>query len=205
MTKGKKHKTAPQGQGQSSEEQVKSSMKAAQEQAEAMADKLEEEPEKNTGAEEKTQEAPNDYLEDLQRLKAEFANYRKRVEREKTEFVKYANSTLMAELTEVLDAFERGMHEEHSKDVPEGYRKGIEAVFRKFKELLEKNGLEKVATVGETFNPEVHEAVMQEPSTEYAPGVVSGEIRPGYKLNDRLLRAPLVKVATAPAEKSKEQ
>ncbi len=146
-----------------------------------------------------------EYLEHLQRLQAEFANYRKRIEREKTEFVKYATAELMSELTEVLDDFDRSLQGDHTEVVPEAYLKGIEGVHRKFGDILQRRGLERIQTIGEPFNPEVHEAAMQEATDAYPPGTICGEIRPGYTLGDRLLRAPLVKVATAAAKEESQE
>ena len=145
-------------------------------------------------------EKASEYLDHLQRLQAEFANYRKRVERERADFAKYAAAELIGELTEVLDDFERGLEGDHVEAVPPDYLKGIQGVYRKFGEILKRRGLERIKTVGETFNPEWHEAAMQETTDAYPPGAISGEIRPGYTLGERVLRAPLVKVAMAPAQ-----
>lgn len=203
-------KNQSSSQAHDPDEHVKSAWEIAQERAEDLLKRSDEElasenaagwhpSEASEGGEQVA--APSgeaaEYLEHLQRLQAEFSNYRKRVEREKGEFVKYAASNLVMDLLELLDDFERGLNENHIQGVPEGFLKGMQGIQRKFMETLERHGLERIKTVGEPFNPEIHEAVMQEESTEYAPGVICGEIRAGYLLGGRLLRAPLVKVAIA--------
>lgn|GEM_PF-978192 len=197
---------------QEKDEPVKSAYRIAMERAESLLqrsdEELKEEDEKRMrenrtappGAETAADaEKAAEYLDHLQRLQAEFSNYRKRIEKEKADFVKYASAELISELTEVLDDFERGLKEEHVEDVPEDFLRGIESVYRKFGEILKRRGLERVKTVGEPFDPEWHEAAMQESTDAYPPGTICGEIRPGYTLGNRLLRAPLVKVAMAPA------
>ena len=144
-------------------------------------------------------------LEKLQRLQADFSNYRKRVEKERAEFVKYANTDLIGELSDVLDVFELGLQDDHTKDVSPSFVDGMQGVLRKLKDLLQRRGLERIPTVGEPFNPEMHEAAMQEPSTDHEPGIILAEIRPGYRLGERVLRAPLVKVATAATENTEEK
>jgi len=196
--------------------EVKSSWEIAQERAQSLLQRSDEElRQEEEKKERKADSAPSasaqgaerkaasdesaEYLEHLQRLQAEFANYRKRVEREKAEFVKYAAGELLGELTEVLEAFERSLDEDHTEAVPEAYLNGIKSVYRKFDEILQRRGLQRIKTVGEPFNPEIHEAAMQEATDAYPPGTISEEIRPGYTLGDRLLRAPMVKVAVAPS------
>ncbi len=215
------HDKDSESKEESSREVMKSAWEIAQERAEALLKRSDEELEaedqmrgksKKISHETEKQKAGSadaekaaEYLDHLQRLQAEFNNYRRRVEKEKTEFVKFANSELVGKMTEVLDDFERGLAEEHHKEVPDAFLQGIEGVYRKFKEILSRQGLEKVPTVGEVFNPEIHEAILQEPSEEFDPGTISAEIRPGYFLGERLLRPPLVKVASAPAREVKEQ
>lgn len=209
--------TPPELGPEEKEEQVKSAYRIALERAESLLqrsdEELKEEDEKRMrenrtappGAETTADaEKASEYLEHLQRLQAEFSNYRKRVEKEKADFVKYASAELISELTEVLDAFERGLKEEHVEDVPEEFLRGIEGVYRKFGEILKRRGLERVKTLGEPFDPEWHEAAMQEATDAYPPGTICGEIRPGYTLGNRLLRAPLVKVAMAPRQETVE-
>ena len=211
----KKEEMSPSKQAADQDEHVKTAWEVAQQRADALLKRSEEEIAKEDQMKERqsdsvSESAPADqpaeagkaaeYLDHLQRLQAEFVNYRRRVERERAEYVKYANSNLILDLTEVLDDFERGLHEDHLAEVPEPFLKGIEGVLRKFRDLLERQGLERIEAIGEAFDPEIHEAAMQETTDAYEPGTVSGEIRPGYRLGDRLLRPPLVKVAAAPAK-----
>lgn len=213
MTEQERQETNSPGHSEK-DHHVKSAWEVAQERAERLLSRSDDELEQEDAmrrqqdaqgqneqqTNEQLSEEQKDYLDLLRRQQAEFANYRKRVEREKEEFVKYATGNLIAELTDVLDAFERGLHEDHAQEVPDAYRQGIEGVYRKFNDVLGRYGLKKIETVGQPFNPEIHEAAMQEPTDEFEPGTICGEIRPGYMLGERLLRAPLVKVATAPQE-----
>ncbi|MCD6093391.1 MAG: nucleotide exchange factor GrpE [Candidatus Omnitrophica bacterium] len=129
----------------------------------------------------------------LLRLRAEFENSRKRLEREKAEFVKYANYELIRELLVVLDNFEHALKSlgGHDKKVVEG----IEIIYNQFRNILEKEGLERIKTKGEKFDPRIHHAVMQEESSEHSEDTVIEEIQPGYRFRGKLIRAAMVKVA----------
>lgn len=198
----------PDAGADTKQEAVKSAVEIAQERAEELLNRQdgEEEPaetprqaaESAQTTEMKAQLA--EYIDHLQRLQAEFDNYRKRVEREKAEFVKFAAANVIEPLTEVLDDFERGLQDDHIQNVPESFLRGMQGVHRKLRETLERSGLQRVPTVGEPFDPEIHEAAMRETTDAFPPGIISGEIRPGYRLGERLLRAPLVKVAAAPSQ-----
>jgi molecular chaperone GrpE len=142
----------------------------------------------------------DDYFRRLQRLQAEFDNYRKRVERERGELRQWALKGLIEELVDVIDTFERALHEDHASEVPEPYRKGIEMVHRNLKETLSRYGLTRLDAVGEPFDPHFHEALTQEINDEYPEGVICGEIKPGYLLGERLLRPSLVRVSAGPGK-----
>lgn len=140
----------------------------------------------------------DEYFGRLQRLQAEFDNYRKRQERERGELRQWAIKGLIEELVDVIDTFERALHEDHASEVPKPYRKGIEMVHNSLKETLARYGLTRLDAVGEPFDPHFHEAVTQEMNDEYPEGIVCGEIKPGYLLGERLLRPSLVRVSAGP-------
>jgi len=133
-----------------------------------------------------------DELRDVaQRVQADFANYRKRMLREQTEKIERANQQLVEQLLPVLDSFELALSNLAERD--EGVRKGLELVFSELLGVLEKAGLERIETDGKPFDPNVHEAVMQEDG-EGEPVVVD-TMRTGYRHKGRVLRPAMVKVA----------
>jgi molecular chaperone GrpE len=123
-------------------------------------------------------------------VQADFENYRKRMIREQTEHVERANEQLIAQLLPVLDNFELALA--NLADADEQTRKGVELVHNELVDVLERGGLERVPTDGVSFDPNVHEAVMQEGEGEHA--VVADAMRSGYLLKGRLLRPAMVKV-----------
>ncbi|MEQ1896203.1 MAG: nucleotide exchange factor GrpE [Vicinamibacterales bacterium] len=135
-----------------------------------------------------------DALQDrVLRAAADFDNYRKRIERERRDLVDYAATELLVEVLPILDDLELALKQ---PDVPEtaAYRQGVELVHRKMLDLLKKRGVTTIVAAGQTFDPNVHEAVVHEVS-EHEEGTVTGELRRGYMLRDRLLRPAMVKVA----------
>jgi molecular chaperone GrpE len=138
----------------------------------------------------------DDYKDRWLRKGAEFDNYRKRIERERREQADQAVVDLLQDLLLVVDDFDRAL----TVDAGEGgsaYRKGIEMIHGKLHELLRKQGVTPIDTLGADFDPNLHQAVMHEESPEHREGEVIGELRKGYTMNDRLLRPAMVKVAKA--------
>lgn len=155
----------------------------ADEKAEAAEDKKEEkeaEPEEDGDAK---------YL----RLMADFQNYKKRVEKEKKDLYSYANEKLVTELLAVLDNFERALSHE---DTGDGFKEGMEMIFKQLVDVLEKSGLAEIAALGEDFDPNFHNAVMTEETEEYESGKVSGVLQKGYTLNGKVIRPSMVKVVS---------
>src|SRR5919199_573813 len=137
----------------------------------------------------------DEYLDALQRLQAEFENYRKRAARERDEFATRANERLVKDLLPVLDDLERALeaaaaHEEAKLE------DGVRLVHRALTELLAKEGLEEVETNGK-FDPHVHEALLSQPSDEEEGSVIE-VLQKGYRLGDRVLRPARVVVAGPP-------
>lgn len=137
-----------------------------------------------------------DQLRDLLlRKTAEFDNFRKRTERERSEFARSAAEDLLLDLLPLVDDLERALDVAAETPDGESYRKGVELIHRQLLELLRKRQVTPIETVGEPFDPNLHEAVTQEPSDEHPEGTVVREFRRGYRLGDRLLRAAVVVVA----------
>ena len=138
----------------------------------------------------------DEHYDRLLRKTAEFDNYRKRVERERREQGDRAVVGLLEELLLVVDDFDLAL----TVDAGEGgapYRKGVELIHAKLHDMLRKYGVKAIEALGEDFDPNLHQAVMHEPSADHREGEVIGELRKGYTLNDRLLRPSMVKVAKA--------
>ena len=139
-----------------------------------------------------------DALQDrLLRTAAEFDNYRKRMDRERRELSEYATSDVLLDILPIVDNFERALQSPTGADV-EAFRRGIELIHKQMLDLLRKRGVTPIDALGADFDPNVHQAVVQEPSDEYREGEVMQEFQRGYKLGDRLLRAAMVKVAKRP-------
>jgi molecular chaperone GrpE len=135
-----------------------------------------------------------EHLGDLQRLAAEFDNYRKRVARDQETFASRANESLVKELLPVLDDLERALlaAEEHEEAKLE---EGVQLVFRSLFQTLRQRGLEEIPTNGR-FDPHVHEALLSQPS-EADEGSIIDVVQKGYRLGDRVLRPARVVVAAA--------
>jgi len=135
----------------------------------------------------------------LLRRAAEFENYRKRTERERSENYNRARADVILELLPVIDNFERAMSSlEKSVDDAKGLRHGIELIHKQFKDALSKFGLQEIEAVGKAFDPNVHEAVTMEATDQHEENTIIEEFERGYKLGDRLLRPSKVKVASSP-------
>ena len=137
-------------------------------------------------------EALNDRL---LRLHAEFENYKKRMARERSEFVKFANEGLILEFLPVLDNLERAVATaRHGMDA-QGVAEGIEIILRLFQTTLEKVGVKAIEAFEQEFDPNLHQAVAQEESTDGRDNIVVGEVQKGYLLEGRVLRPSMVKVS----------
>jgi molecular chaperone GrpE len=131
-------------------------------------------------------------LDRLARLQAEFENARKRGERERVEFREYATGNVVEQFLPVLDNFELALKHDSTA---EQLSKGVELIVKQMHEILRQLQVNKVATVGEEFDPRVHEALGSVDRDDLPDQHVAEEVRPGYKLRDRLLRPALVRVA----------
>lgn len=135
-----------------------------------------------------------EYLEHLQRLKAEFDNYRKRVLREQTRAVEFATEPLVMRLLEVLDEFELALVAAEQKPDFHKFVRGVEMVYAKLADILKAEGLERIDAEGKPFDPALHEALFQVDGGE-GEQYVSDVLRPGYILKGRVIRPAGVKVA----------
>lgn len=135
-----------------------------------------------------------EYYDLALRARAELENFRKRTQREKEEFLQHANADLMLSLLPALDGFDRALKHRDPKAPPKVYE-GLELIHRQLLETLKRAGLTAVETGGETFDPNLHQAVETVESDKHADHEIVEELQRGYKLKHRLLRPAIVKVA----------
>jgi molecular chaperone GrpE len=131
------------------------------------------------------------------RTLADFENFRKRTDREKDDFRKYALMNVLRELLPVLDNFDRSLdHAEEGDD----FHKGVLLIYKQLWDVLQKSGVRTIDEVGVRFDPNIHEAVMREENPDVPSQTVTAVLQKGYYLHDRLLRPALVKVAVGGPE-----
>ncbi|MBI5416241.1 MAG: nucleotide exchange factor GrpE [Candidatus Omnitrophica bacterium] len=136
------------------------------------------------------------YKEQYIRLYAEFENARKRMERERQAFVKYANEGLIAEFLNILDNLERSVEAAQARHEDyEAFLKGVEMIMAQIHEMLKKNGVKPIEARGLMFDPHCHEVLMQEETDGHEEGTVLEELQKGYTLGERVIRTSKVKVA----------
>ncbi|MBP7950444.1 MAG: nucleotide exchange factor GrpE [Verrucomicrobiales bacterium] len=133
------------------------------------------------------------------RAAAELDNFRKRVARERQEAVRFANSALLETLLPVLDNFEFGLQAARAESETSSVFIGMSMVHKQLQDFLREQGVEEIPAVGLPFDPNVHDAVSQEPSADTPEGIILSQKRRGYRLRDRLLRPASVVVATTSA------
>ncbi|MEA2571625.1 MAG: molecular chaperone GrpE [Acidobacteriota bacterium] len=131
------------------------------------------------------------------RTMADYENFRKRAEREKQDFFRYALAGTMKDLLPVLDNFERAL--EHSEE-DDDFHKGVSLIYKQLAESLQKAGLRAITESNVRFDPNIHEAVVREENSSVPSHTVVDVLQKGYFLNDRLLRPALVKVAVGGPE-----
>ena len=133
-----------------------------------------------------------EYYAQLQRVMADFDNYKKRIQKEKTAQYSLITAELIGDLLPVLDNLEKSASIE---DEGNAVLEGVVLVYRQFQEVLQKLGVNEIKTVGEKFNPEYHDAVMHVEDEQYGENEIVMELRKGYILKDRVIRHSMVKVA----------
>lgn len=131
------------------------------------------------------------------RLMADFDNYRKRQAQERDMLVKLGTETALTKLIEVLDNFERGQKALEGVEDCAKIKESFDLIQKQVYETLTKMGLEEIKAIGEEFDPNFHEAVMQTPTSDYPEHAVIAELRKGYKYGDKVLRPAMVNVASA--------
>lgn len=136
------------------------------------------------------------------RLMAEFDNYRRRTAKEQLDIIETANAKLLEKLSEVLDNFERASHPDNNKQKDyDSFAKGIQMIHDQFAKILSDAGLEQLDPVGEPFDPNIHEALMNQPSDTVPESHVVQVFQKGYRLKNKLLKTAKVIVSSGPVSK----
>jgi len=141
-----------------------------------------------------------DYKDRYLRTLADFDNFRKRAEREKQDFFKYALAGLLKELLPVLDNFDRSL--EHAAE-GDDFHRGVLLIYKQLFDALKKHGLRPIEESGVPFDPKIHEAVVREENPSVPSHTVVAILQKGYFLHDRLLRPAMVKVAVGGSEEAR--
>jgi len=131
----------------------------------------------------------------LLRKQAEFENYKKRIDREKSEFVQFASADLMKELLNALDSFELALKNAAKQSGGQNILRGFELIYKQIEDTLARFGLKPIESKGKKFDPHFHQAVSTQATDEVEENTIMDEMRKGYLLNGRLLRPAMVSVA----------
>ncbi len=145
-------------------------------------------------AEEKKEASPEDEALNIKymRLMADFQNFRRRTEKEKSDIYAFANEKIVVELLNVIDNFERALAHGQEGD---SFASGMSLIFKQLQGVLEKAGVKEIEALGQEFDPNFHNAVMMEDTDEFESGKVSCVLQKGYTLNNKVIRPSMVKVA----------
>lgn len=187
------------GETQDAERREEAQDAAVEEQQESKEAVKEEKKEKKKKEKaDKKQEALKEKIEELEdrvkRQMAEFENFRKRTDKEKTAMFETGAKSVIEKILPVVDNFERGLAAVPEEEKGAGFAQGMEMIYKQLMTELENMDVKPIPAVGEEFNPDFHNAVMQVESEEYDPGVVAQELQKGYTYRDSVVRHSMVAV-----------
>ena len=146
-----------------------------------------------------SQAQAEEHMRAWQRTAADYSNYKRRTDEERDTVAVFANALLIGKLLAVLDDFDRAL-DHVPPDTDDAWVEGVRLVERKLRGVLEAEGVTPIESIGQPFDPNVHEAVVHEETADYPDNHVIDELQRGYRLHDRVLRPALVKVANNPKE-----
>jgi molecular chaperone GrpE len=141
------------------------------------------------------QQQSGEYLDGWQRERAEFTNYKKRTDRERQQLQENISGNIVRKYLEIIDDLERALQNKPTNDDGATWAEGIELVYRKFLTALEAEGVVPMAVANQQFDPNLHEAISQEPNDDFESGQIIEVVRSGYMLGDRVLRPATVRIA----------
>ncbi|MGA9191390.1 MAG: nucleotide exchange factor GrpE [Anaerolineales bacterium] len=136
-----------------------------------------------------------EYLDGWQRARADFVNYKKRIEREQREAYRRAAGDILTRYLGIVDDLERALKDRPTEGDPGNWADGVELIYRKLRSVLEAEGVEIIDALGQPFDPNLHEAISHEDSDEQPAGYVIDVVQQGYRMGDQVLRPALVRVA----------
>ena len=142
-----------------------------------------------------------EYLKHLERLQADFDNYKKRQEKKQKDFIEFANEGLINNLLSVVDNLERALDSTKNEKDTRAIKEGINNTLKEFRNVLHKEGVKPMQSIGHRFDPYKHEAVMRTETDKYFDDTVTEEFRKGYYIKSKVLRPAMVKVAVSTKEK----
>ncbi len=174
-------------------EEIEREMNATAQEAVAASEEVEPEPDAPAAVSDEAAQLRDRYL----RLLADFENFRRRGEREKADYYKYAMAGVLKDLLPVLDNFDRAL--DHAEEGDE-FHKGVSLIYKQLFDMLQKHGLRPIEESGVPFDPNIHEAVVREEDDSVPSHTVTAVLQKGYFLHDRLLRPAMVKVAVGGPE-----
>lgn len=185
MVEHKKSKrTHTEVDSQSAQEQVETIEIAPNEETQRLAQELQD-----------WQAKAEEYLDGWQRSRAEFANYKKRIEREQSQVYQNAAASILKRFLDVLDDLDRALQNRPVDGDGAAWAEGIDLVYRKFSSILEAEGVTRIQAEGEFFDPNLHEGISQEDNDEFESGQIIAVVKNGYMIGDRVLRPATVRVA----------
>jgi len=142
-----------------------------------------------------------EYLRHLERMQADFANYKKRQEIKQKEFIEFANAELLNNLLSVVDNLERALSSAADDKNAQAVKDGVNNTLKEFHNILNKEGVKPMQSIGHRFDPYQHEAVMKTETDKHSEDIVTEEFQKGYYLKSKVLRPAMVKVAVSIKEK----
>lgn len=129
------------------------------------------------------------------RIRADFDNFRRRTNEENAQRIKFASQSVIEKLIPLIDNFERALQVNATSEDAKQIQSGVEMIYRQLLDVLNSEQVEVIEAVGKPFDPNFHQAVMQEPSDEFESGIVTMELQKGYTMHGRVIRPSMVKVA----------
>lgn len=181
-------------------EETEETSEKAEETEDAKADETEDSKDKKDGffAKKKKKDKKDEQIEELndklRRQMAEFDNFRKRSEKEKAQMFDMGARTIIEKVLPIVDNFERGLAAVPEEQKEDAFVTGMDKVYKQLMQEFDSIGVKPIEAVGEEFNPELHNAVMQVESEEYEPGVIAQELQKGYMYKDTVVRHSMVAV-----------